>query len=246
LHWLTYLKVAFVSKQLLSALANRRAAQFTQNKSDRPQQGKKNPTHVRACAEQGCPPMKLEEFRCLWQRQTLSDGKLPAAAKLVAIAISWHMNRDGRGIAWPGIELLANLTSYTQRTVYGAIKELEAVGHMTITRQHGRSNRYQPKLLSGEVLKISGEDEVEFRGGVKPSSGEGEAQFTRTFNRTSNSEPIREPLPHRAAKAAYWEHYEERDKRYAERRNGLRAFGSIATGVARAMEGTLSASALTT
>jgi hypothetical protein len=130
--------------------------------------------------------------------------------------------------------------------VYDAIKELEAAGHMTISRQPGRSNRYQPKSLSGEVLKISGEGEVEFRGGVKPSSGRGEAQFTRIFNRTSNSEPIREPLPHRAAKAAYWEHLAERDRRYVERKNGVRAFGSIAKEVVRGMEGQLSASALTT
>jgi hypothetical protein len=58
--------------------------------------------------------MKLEEFRCLWQRQILADGKLTAAAKLVAIAISWHMNRNGGGVAWPGIELLARCTTQSK------------------------------------------------------------------------------------------------------------------------------------
>ena len=55
-------------------------------------------------------PPSLEKFRETWQRQILADQKgLAPGAVYVAVAISWHINRDKGGLAWPGIRTLARL-----------------------------------------------------------------------------------------------------------------------------------------
>jgi Helix-turn-helix domain len=97
----------------------------------------------------GHPPMVLERLRELWQRQLVSDRKIPGNYLKVAIAIGWHINRFS-GWAHPGISTLAKLVRLSRPTVIRAIKWLEQKSHMRVirTRADNRrgSNRYFPLL----------------------------------------------------------------------------------------------------
>jgi hypothetical protein len=67
------------------------------------------------------------------------DNGRPRAAielRFVAVAISWHLNRD-TGDAWPGFATLAKETGLRQRTVIRAVKWLESKGHLHVTHSRG-------------------------------------------------------------------------------------------------------------
>src|SRR5215471_21524504 len=97
-------------------------------------------------AKQGEPP--LEAIREQWQRQVMAAPGRQANHVLVAIAISWHLNRN-TGDAWPAFVTLAKETGLGRRTVVRAVKWLEARGHMSVAHSRGGnvSNRYRPILI---------------------------------------------------------------------------------------------------
>src|SRR5262245_43759483 len=69
-----------------------------------------------------------------WHRQLIADRTLLQSDLRVGIAISWHMNRQQGGLAWPGIRKLAKLTGLSKPTVIGAINRLAPAGHVSIYR----------------------------------------------------------------------------------------------------------------
>jgi helix-turn-helix protein len=83
------------------------------------------------------------------------DNGRPRAAielRFVAVAISWHLNRD-TGDAWPGFATLAKETGLRQRTVIRAVKWLESKGHLHVTHSRGGNvpNRYRPIPVSSDL-----------------------------------------------------------------------------------------------
>jgi hypothetical protein len=92
----------------------------------------------------------LEIVREQWQRQIMAAPGRQLAHLAVAMAISWHLNRN-TGDAWPGFATLAKETGLGHRTVKRAVKWLEAGGHLRVVHSRGGniSNRYRPILSSG-------------------------------------------------------------------------------------------------
>jgi hypothetical protein len=93
----------------------------------------------------------FERDRERWQRQVLADKTLRPSSKVVAIAISWHLNRETCN-AWPGIRKLMKLTGLARRTVDNALLVLEAAAHVVIDKDYddyrfyNPANRYLPVL----------------------------------------------------------------------------------------------------
>lgn len=70
------------------------------------------------------------------------DGLSPAQ-KAVLVALADHANEDGRH-AYPGVERLARKTSYTERTVRRALKDLREMSLIRVIREskHHRPTEY--------------------------------------------------------------------------------------------------------
>ena len=96
------------------------------------------------------PKKSLEPLREAWLRQIVGDRAISLSAIKVAVAISWHMNRQKNGLAWPGMSRLSKLTGLHQITVVRAVQWLEQQNHMqvmrTFTRAGRGNNRYMPTL----------------------------------------------------------------------------------------------------
>jgi hypothetical protein len=111
----------------------------------------------------------LERFREDWQRQLVADRKLFDSDLRVALAIGWHLNRDKKGWAWPGMRTLAKLTGLSKKTVVLATGRLEARGYLRIVR--GRkgnrrlANQYLPTLTNAGLHHALGGDHVVYSRG---------------------------------------------------------------------------------
>ena len=90
-------------------------------------------------------------------------------ARAVASCIARHAN-DKTGLAWPGVERIAEQTGFGRTAVKAGIQELERGGHLTVSRSRvgkkSRANRYQLPAMGGSPHD---------RGGVATRPGEGVA-----------------------------------------------------------------------
>lgn len=59
-----------------------------------------------------------------------------------AVLISLADNANDAGVCWPSIPTICQRTCLSERTVHGAIKWLEANGHLRADRSNGRHTRY--------------------------------------------------------------------------------------------------------
>jgi hypothetical protein len=95
-------------------------------------------------------PLSLEVYRERWLMQLIADPDLTAGDLRVAIAITFHMNRQQDGLAWPGMARLATLTRTSLSTVIRATKRLEVRGHLRVIRSRAGGkrglNHYHPML----------------------------------------------------------------------------------------------------
>ncbi len=135
----------------------------------------------------------LERRREAWQLQLIADPDLPESALRVAVAITWHMNRNKGGLAWPGIQRLATLTGLHRTTVMRAIKWLESRGHLRVVRSHtgGKrgANRYLP------LLKSMGSQAAHSQPDDAPGMRLGSRTLTHVNSPTAmRPEPLKEPL----------------------------------------------------
>lgn len=75
-------------------------------------------------------------------RDAVRDSDLPAAVRLVALALSTRMSSSGS--AYPSKERIATDCGLSKRTIDRAIETLEAARLLAVSRSTGRSsNRYQ-------------------------------------------------------------------------------------------------------
>lgn len=80
-------------------------------------------------------------FSECWEDRILSrDSGLRPACRFVACALAKHMSRNGDS-CYISIDLLADETGHSRRTVQRALRDLEQVGWINITRGGGRSRR---------------------------------------------------------------------------------------------------------
>jgi hypothetical protein len=103
--------------------------------------------------------LSLEVYRERWLMQLIADPDLTAGDLRVAIAITFHMNRQQDGLAWPGMARLAALTRTSLSTVIRATKRLEVRGHLRVIRSRAGKkrglNRYQPILKRAASVPIA-------------------------------------------------------------------------------------------
>ena len=111
----------------------------------------------------------FERFREDWQRQLVADRNLLDSDLRVALAIGWHLNRDKKGWAWPGMRTLAKLTSFSKKTVVLATGRLEAKGYLRIVRSRKGNrrvaNHYLPTLVNAARQHAPGGDHVVYSRG---------------------------------------------------------------------------------
>jgi hypothetical protein len=129
-----------------------------------------------------------------WLNQVNADGELPATALKVCVELTGCFREAKKGMAWPGLQSIADTIGKSKATVLTAIRILEQRGHLKV--QYGRpgaghSNRYwliekgQPANLSARPKKVRKKGQPANlnllketpRGGLKtPSLGDGERE----------------------------------------------------------------------
>jgi hypothetical protein len=142
-------------------------------------------------------PISSEKLRDQWQRKLNLDSKMPYSAFKVAIAISWHINRNEGCTARPGINKLANLTGLNRRTVMRAVRWLEANGHHQVQRtrigRRNMANRYAPLLTQAKSRHPETFRERSTNGAVPVSPPRGTA-MSPPRGTAMSPEPLTEPL----------------------------------------------------
>jgi Helix-turn-helix domain len=73
---------------------------------------------------------------------------LGSSARLVALVLSTHMNRNG-GSCYPSLTTLERETGLARKTVWKSIDALETAGLLTRERSRGRVTRYRALGASG-------------------------------------------------------------------------------------------------
>lgn len=76
--------------------------------------------------------MSLDATKAVWK---MSKSRL--ASRIVLLALADHCNIDGH--AWPAIHTLCDMTGLSERTVQAALKELVALGEITIKPNAGKN-----------------------------------------------------------------------------------------------------------
>ena len=64
-------------------------------------------------------------------------------AKLVLLVVANHHN-DARGVAWPSVRHIAEVTGASERTVQNKLRKLEETGFLVRNHRNGRSTEYTP------------------------------------------------------------------------------------------------------
>jgi N-acetylmuramoyl-L-alanine amidase len=82
-----------------------------------------------------------------WRGLIFEDRRLSSNAKLVAYALSVHLNSAGRS-SWTGRNALALGTSRTRRCTQNASRELQRLGYLRVERKSGGANVYEALVPS--------------------------------------------------------------------------------------------------
>jgi hypothetical protein len=91
-----------------------------------------------------------------WLHQVNGDDKLPASAVKVAVRLSPGFNEDKGGMAWPGLQTIADDIGKCKSTVLEMVRCLEARGHLRVKwgqQGKGHSNRYW-MILKGQQADL--------------------------------------------------------------------------------------------
>ncbi|HMN14945.1 MAG TPA: helix-turn-helix domain-containing protein [Bellilinea sp.] len=141
--------------------------------------------------------MSIKRMSAVWDESKASGSTL-----LLLLAIADNASDDG--LAWPGIETLAQRTRLSKRGVIKQLKAAEALGELRIYRRAGQHNYYvvdvgltkDQRKAAAEVLSKKVGIPVEELTGVlyapvNASSPGGERQFTSTGEQqdTTSGEP---------------------------------------------------------
>lgn len=135
----------------------------------------------------------FQRDREMWLIQVLGDRGASPIAKVVATAISIHMNGETRQ-AWPSHSRLAEMCAADKRTIERATKELETRKHLRVSRKANCASRYEMAKLPAEMQEVPVK--------MLPPTGENAKGTGENRGRTSEeplSEPHIEPLKEEAA-----------------------------------------------
>ena len=141
----------------------------------------------------------FQRDREMWLIQVLGDRGASPMAKVVATAISIHMNGETRQ-AWPSHSRLAEMCAANKRTIERATKELESRKHLRVSRKANCANRYEMAKLPAEMHEVPVK--------MLPPTGENAKGTGENGGRTSEeplSEPHIEPLKEEAPPSSSFE-----------------------------------------
>jgi len=99
--------------------------------------------------------MNFQKSKELWQQQVIADPKLTPRAKIILVAISWHLNRNSR-VAWPGFAKLMRVTGNSRSTVIRAVHAGEKLGHLRVIRRRNSATRNAPNRYETLLKRTSG------------------------------------------------------------------------------------------
>jgi hypothetical protein len=138
--------------------------------------------------------MPFEKFKEIWQRQIMANPDLASGTKLIAWAISTHINRNSR-VAWPGMIRLTAMVAGSRSTTKRAIKDLEAGGHFKVMRSrsaanHNNTNRYELTLKRFGNGRVTGGAEMD------PPRSVGGPRVGPPMDPKPLTEPLNQPLPY--------------------------------------------------
>jgi len=97
-----------------------------------------------------------------WKRAIVSDARLTAADRHVALTLAVHMDRDG-GSCFPSIRRLAAECKRKPHTISASVEHLELTGYLQVDRAakrntHGWSNdvnQYRAQLPLGATAAVA-------------------------------------------------------------------------------------------
>jgi hypothetical protein len=112
-----------------------------------------------------------------WLLDHLTDGTLKHSALAVYCAMVQYANRDR--VCWPANVSIMDRAACTRNTYRQAIRELEALGALVVTRREGYSNSYWLPMMPTQG------------GGQKMTLGQGSKNDPRTI--TSELQPLENP-----------------------------------------------------
>jgi hypothetical protein len=115
-----------------------------------------------------------------WLNQVNADPELPATALKVCVELAGCFRESKKGMAWPGLQTIADTITKSKATVLNAIRLLEQRGHLKV--QYGRpgaghSNHYwmvekgQPANLSARPKKVRKKGQPANLSPLRTSSG---------------------------------------------------------------------------
>jgi hypothetical protein len=116
---------------------------------------------------------RTKEFsthRFAWLDQVAADPSLPASAFKLCFYLSQCFNESRDGMAWAGLQWLADAAHLDKSHVRRTIKRLQANGHLEVepgSRGSGHSNRYW-WVIKGDSSPLSGE----IKGDSSPQKGD--------------------------------------------------------------------------
>jgi hypothetical protein len=89
-------------------------------------------------------------------RDAVLESDLAAREKLVALAVAYHVDGQGRG-AWPSHATLGRLSSYSRESARQAIDTLDSCGWLKVERRGAvrRPNLYSLTFPKGQTRAFS-------------------------------------------------------------------------------------------
>jgi hypothetical protein len=112
----------------------------------------------------------------------IHQSALPPSMRLVLLVIAWSARADGTG-CYLSLAAVSTRTGLTPRRCQQLIASARQDGWLVAVARPGRTNDW---LLAAPAPVLQGCNPVQ--GGVKPTSGGGEAHFTRRKNLGSTQE----------------------------------------------------------
>jgi DNA-binding transcriptional MocR family regulator len=113
------------------------------------------------------------------------------AAKTVLLVIASHVNGDGA--AWPSIQLLANETTLSRRSVFRAIRELEEKKLLSVDRHAGRISVFKLSPGGDTQPPVTHQGVHHVHGGVTQRHQRGDTASPRTIKNSNLKKSVFKP-----------------------------------------------------
>jgi len=136
--------------------------------------------------------MSVQATTWVWNHSKATEGAL-----LVLLALADHAHPDGTH-AYPSVASLARMTRLSERAVQYALRELQQLGEIEVTRAgggRGRTTEYRLSGMGADIAPIGPER-------VQPATQRVQRAAPEPINPTTKATPIPDRVDRRALAAA--------------------------------------------